>query len=306
MIKVQNLTKYYAEKVAISGLNFQINKGEVVGLLGLNGSGKTTTIRILSGFLIPNEGEVWIDELNSFTEPIEIKRKVGYLPETPPLYEDFTVSDYLEFVAHIKGVQDISSEITRVCEKTNLINVKDSFIAHLSLGFRKRVGIAQALLGNPKVVIMDEPISGLDPRQIVEIRHLIKNLSQEHTVIISSHILSEVYLVCDRFLFLHEGKLVYDYSRTQLENEMQKISELHIGLRSSSKIACQTFLENISKETIVKIIEENKDYYLFSVKPTDIDSYRDQLLLGLHTKDFKLELLKKEDLTLEQFFIDRI
>ena len=113
-------------------------------------------------------------------------------------------------------------------------------------------------------------------------------------------------MVCDRFLFLHEGKLVYDYSRTQLENEMQKISELHIGLRSSSKIACQTFLENISKETIVKIIEENKDYYLFSVKPTDIDSYRDQLLLGLHTKDFKLELLKKEDLTLEQFFIDRI
>ncbi len=306
MIKVQNLTKYYSDKLAISDLNFQINKGEVVGLLGLNGSGKTTTIRILSGFLIPNEGEVWIDELNSFSEPIEIKRKVGYLPETPPLYEDFTVSEYLEFVSHLKAVSDVSSEIARVCEATNLTQVKDHYISHLSLGFRKRVGIAQAILGHPKVVIMDEPISGLDPRQIVEIRSLIKNLSLEHTVIISSHILSEVYLVCDRFLFLHEGKLVYDYSRAQLEAEMQKISELHIGMRSSSKIACQSFLENISKEVEVKLLEENKDYYLFSVKPSDIDSYRDQLLLGLHTKDFKLELLKKEDLTLEQFFINRI
>jgi ABC-2 type transport system ATP-binding protein len=306
MIKVQNLTKYYSDKLAISDLNFQINKGEVVGLLGLNGSGKTTTIRILSGFLIPNEGEVWIDELNSFSDPIEIKRKIGYLPETPPLYEDFTVAEYLEFVSHLKGVSNVSDEISRVCEATNLSEVKDRYISHLSLGFRKRVGIAQAILGSPKIVIMDEPISGLDPRQIVEIRSLIKNLSLEHTVIISSHILSEVYLVCDRFLFLHEGKLVYDYSRAQLEAEMQKISELHIGLRSSSKLACQSFLENISKEVEVKLLEENKDYYLFSVKPSDIDSYRDQLLLGLHTKDFKLELLKKEDLTLEQFFINRI
>lgn len=306
MIKVQNLTKYYSEKLAISDLNFQINKGEVVGLLGLNGSGKTTTIRILSGFLIPNEGEVWIDELNSFSDPIEIKRKVGYLPETPPLYEDFTVSDYLEFVAHLKSVSNISSEIKRVCEKTNLIEVKDSYISHLSLGFRKRVGIAQAILGSPKIVIMDEPISGLDPRQIVEIRHLIKGLALEHTVLLSSHILSEVQLVCDRFLFLHEGKLVYDYSRAQLEKEMQKISELQIGLRGSSKEECKSFLEKILEGVIVKVLEENNDYYLFSVRPENMDSYRDKLLISLTGKNFKLELLKKEDLTLEQFFIDRI
>lgn len=222
MIKVQNLTKYYSDKLAISDLNFQINKGEVVGLLGLNGSGKTTTIRMLSGFLIPNEGEVWIDDLNSFSDPIEIKRKVGYLPETPPLYEDLTIRDYLEFVARIKSVSNIESEIKRVCEVTNLMDVIDQYISHLSLGFRKRVGIAQAILGFPKIVIMDEPISGLDPRQIVEIRHLIRNLSKEHTVLLSSHILSEVYLVCDRFIFIHEGKLVYDYSRVDLEKEMQK------------------------------------------------------------------------------------
>jgi ABC-2 type transport system ATP-binding protein len=306
MIKVQNLTKYYSEKAAINGLNFQINKGEVVGLLGLNGSGKTTTIRILSGFLIPNEGEVWIDELNSFSDPLEIKRKVGYLPETPPLYEDFTVSEYLEFVAHLKGISNSAEEIARVCQRTNLVEVKDNYISHLSLGFRKRVGIAQAILGTPKIVIMDEPISGLDPKQIVEIRHLIKNLASEHTVIISSHILSEVYLVCDRFLFLQEGKLVYDYSRAQLEEEMQKLSVLQIGLRSTSKLACQAFLEDISTESEVKLVEETNDYYLFSVKPKNIDSYRQQLLLGLHTKDFQLELLKKEDLTLEQFFINRI
>ncbi len=263
MIKVQNLTKYYSDKLAISDLNFQINKGEVVGLLGLNGSGKTTTIRMLSGFLIPNEGEVWIDDLNSFSDPIEIKRKVGYLPETPPLYEDLTIRDYLEFVARIKSVSNIESEIKRVCEVTNLMDVIDQYISHLSLGFRKRVGIAQAILGFPKIVIMDEPISGLDPRQIVEIRHLIRNLSKEHTVLLSSHILSEVYLVCDRFIFIHEGKLVYDYSRVDLEKEMQKISELQIGLRGNSKEECKSFLENIIQNVEVKLLEENKDYYLF-------------------------------------------
>ncbi|MBK8398036.1 MAG: ABC transporter ATP-binding protein [Leptospiraceae bacterium] len=306
MIKVQNLTKYYSDKLAISDLNFQINKGEVVGLLGLNGSGKTTTIRMLSGFLIPNEGEVWIDDLNSFSDPIEIKRKVGYLPETPPLYEDLTIRDYLEFVARIKSVSNIESEIKRVCEVTNLMDVIDQYISHLSLGFRKRVGIAQAILGFPKIVIMDEPISGLDPRQIVEIRHLIRNLSKEHTVLLSSHILSEVYLVCDRFIFIHEGKLVYDYSRVDLEKEMQKISELQIGLRGNSKEECKSFLENIIQNVEVKLLEENKDYYLFGVRPENLDSYRDKLLFNLTGKGFKLELLKKEDITLEQFFIDRI
>lgn len=133
-----------------------------------------------------------------------------------------TIRDYLEFVARIKSVSNIESEIKRVCEVTNLMDVIDQYISHLSLGFRKRVGIAQAILGFPKIVIMDEPISGLDPRQIVEIRHLIRNLSKEHTVLLSSHILSEVYLVCDRFIFIHEGKLVYDYSRVDLEKEMQK------------------------------------------------------------------------------------
>ena len=306
MIKVQNLTKYYSDKLAISDLNFQINKGEVVGLLGLNGSGKTTTIRMLSGFLIPNEGEVWIDDLNSFSDPIEIKRKVGYLPETPPLYEDLTIRDYLEFVARIKSVSNIESEIKRVCEVTNLMDVIDQYISHLSLGFRKRVGIAQAILGFPKIVIMDEPISGLDPRQIVEIRHLIRNLSKEHTVLLSSHILSEVYLVCDRFIFIHEGKLVYDCSRVDLEKEMQKISELQIGLRGNSKEECKSFLENIIQNVEVKLLEENKDYYLFGVRPENLDSYRDKLLFNLTGKGFKLELLKKEDITLEQFFIDRI
>lgn len=306
MIKVQNLTKFYSEKPAISGLNFQIKDGEIVGLLGLNGSGKTTTIRILSGFLIPNDGDVWIDDFNLFHDPLEIKKKIGYLPETPPLYEDFTVSGYLEFVARLKGVSDVSSELIRVCQKANLEEVKDQYISHLSLGFRKRVGIAQSILGSPKTVIMDEPISGLDPKQIVEIRYLIKGLAKEHTVIISSHILSEVHLVCDRFLFLHQGKLVYDYSKEQLEAEMRKISELHVGLRSSSKLACQTFLESIDPNAEVKILEGDNDYYLFSIKPHDIQIYRDQMLLGLHTKDFKLELLKKEDLTLEQFFIDSI
>lgn len=307
MIRVQNLTKYYGDKLAIDSLNFDISRGEVAGLLGINGSGKTTTLRILSGYLIPSSGEVWIDELNNFTHPMEVKKRVGYLPETPPLYEDMTVRDYLDFVCNIKSIESKSEEIEKVVVKTNLKEVLHKLIAHLSLGYRKRVGIAQSIIGNPGIVIMDEPISGLDPRQIVEIRNLIKSLAKEHTVLVSSHILNEIYLTCNRFLFLQEGKLILDLTKEKLEEQLHKISTLEIGLKGGSKSETEKFLKLIEQNLEVKFLEEEAGTFIYSVKSPDPQSYRDKLISKLAAeKTFKLEVLKRQEITLEQFFMDKV
>ncbi len=203
MIKVKILSKFFGKNLAIDRLNLELGEGEIVGLLGLNGAGKSTTIRILTGYLIASDGICEIDGINTFENPLEVKKKIGYLPETPPLYPELSVQDYLKFAARIKQVSSelIDSEIDRVCERTFLTDVRKNDIETLSLGFRKRVGIAQALLGNPRIVILDEPVSGLDPKQIVEIRNLIHSLKDGHTILLSSHILPEVYKTCNRFLF---------------------------------------------------------------------------------------------------------
>jgi ABC-2 type transport system ATP-binding protein len=306
MITVKNLTKYYSDKCAIQNLEFEINKGEIVGLLGLNGSGKTTTIRILSGYLIPTEGEVWIEGINLFSNPLEIKKKIGYLPESPPLYEELSVYSYLEFVARLKSVQDIPNEIEISCKKTNLTHVKENLISTLSLGYRKRVGIAQALLGNPEIVIMDEPISGLDPKQIVEIRNLIKQLSKSHTIFLSSHILSEVYQTCDRFLFLQDGKILYNYTKKSFEEEVDKLSDLEIGLSGKSKDELEQFLKSIDSDSVIDLKSEETSYFLFRVKTKNQNQFKSNLLLGLNKEQISLELLKKDELTLEEFFVKRV
>ncbi|MDX1959746.1 MAG: ABC transporter ATP-binding protein [Leptospiraceae bacterium] len=307
MITVDNLTKYYGDKLAISNLKFELKKGEIVGLLGLNGSGKTTTIRILTGFLIPTEGSVSIDGINNFSEPIEAKKKIGYLPETPPLYEDMDIESYLTYVAKIKGIDDskIESELKRVMEKTSVTDVSQKLIAHLSLGYRKRVGIAQALLGNPPVIIMDEPISGLDPKQILEMRNMITGLKGEHTVLVSSHILSEVYKTCDRFLFIHEGKLLYNYSRVELDKELTKYSNLEISIKGKTKEDTIQFLKQIDPNVeIINIEEELLSLALhFTLKPSDQDSFRETLYSTVKQNGLVLQYFKNQDLTLEQIFL---
>lgn len=306
MIKVENLTKFYTDKPAIQNVNFEIPKGEIVGLLGLNGSGKTTTIRILSGFLIPTEGEVFFDGMNLFENPNEIKKRIGYLPEAPPLYEDMNIESYLEFVSRLKGVENISEEIERVCKKTNLIEVKKKFISHLSLGFRKRVGIAQALLGNPEIIILDEPISGLDPKQIVEIRNLIIELGKEHTILLSSHILSEVYQTCDRFLFLHEGTILHNYTKKNFEQELKNLSELEISLSGKSKEISENFLKGIDGSAKIEFISGTEEKFLFQIKTDDQKKFKDKFLGSILSSGMELESIQRKDLTLEQFFVNRI
>ena len=210
MIEVSHLTKRYGGHTAVSDLSFTIEKGQIYGFLGPNGAGKSTTMNIMTGCLAASEGEVRIDGHDIFEEPQQAKRLIGYLPEQPPLYLDRTPREYLTFVGRAKGIKDktLPEQIGRVMEVTQITDVADRLIKHLSKGYRQRVGIAQALLGDPEVVILDEPTVGLDPKQIIEIRSLIQSLGQKHTVILSSHILSEVQAVCQTILIISKGHLV--------------------------------------------------------------------------------------------------
>lgn len=213
MIEVQNLTKRYRDRSAIDGLTFSVNEGEILGFLGPNGAGKSTTMKILTGFLPPSEGTAKVAGFDVFEQPLEVKRRIGYLPETPPLYPEMTVRGYLKFVATLKQVpgRELKSEVERVAERTGVTNVMDRVIQNLSKGYKQRVGIAQALLGSPPVLILDEPTEGLDPSQRAEVRSLIKGLAGKHTLILSTHILPEVTMTCEKVLIINQGKMVaYD------------------------------------------------------------------------------------------------
>ena len=210
MIEAKNLTKRYRDRIAIENLTFSVNEGEILGFLGPNGAGKTTTMRILSGFVPPSEGSAKIAGFDVFEDPLEVKRRLGYLPETPPLYPEMTARGYLRFVGRLKGVpsRQLGSEIERVSNLTGIQEVIDRVIKNLSKGFRQRVGVAQALLNNPPVLILDEPTEGLDPAQRAEVRSLIKKLAGKHTVILSTHILHEVTMTCEKVLIINQGRIV--------------------------------------------------------------------------------------------------
>lgn len=208
MIEVSHLTKRYGSHLALDDLSFTIPEGQIYGLLGSNGAGKSTTMNILTGCLAATSGRVRIDGVDIFEDPMAAKKHLGYLPELPPLYMDRTPEEYLRFVARAKGIGEVRGELERVMALTQITDVKDRLIRNLSKGYRQRVGIAQAILGDPDIIILDEPTVGLDPRQITEIRELIQKLGENKTVILSSHILSEVQAVCDSILILSRGKLV--------------------------------------------------------------------------------------------------
>ncbi len=228
MVHVHNLTKRYGSLVAVENLSFRLDRGDVLGFLGPNGAGKTTTMRIITGYMPPTKGTVQIEGVDIFDNPLQAKKLIGYLPETPPLYLDMTVAEYLDFVADIKQVKrkEKKSRIFYVLEKCGLSDVRKRIIGHLSKGYRQRVGIAQALVNNPSVLILDEPTIGLDPLQIIEIRDLIKSLSGERTVILSTHILPEVTMICSKVVIINEGKMV-------LEESLDYLSE---GLRNSRSL----------------------------------------------------------------------
>ncbi|WP_413584985.1 ABC transporter ATP-binding protein [Bdellovibrio sp. HCB274] len=230
MITVKDLTKDYGPRRAIDHLNFTVNKGDVVGFLGPNGAGKSTTMKIITGFMAPSHGSASVAGFDVFENPLEVKKRIGYLPETPPVYGDMYVGDYLRYVAALKQVpkDKIEKSVDMAIEKTNLGEVQKRLIHHLSKGFRQRVGIAQAIVSDPEVLILDEPTVGLDPKQVAEIRDLIKALRGQHTIILSTHILPEVQATCEKIIIINKGKIVIEDSIHHLATMEQGQSRLNI------------------------------------------------------------------------------
>lgn len=236
MIEVVNLTKRYGEMVAIDSLNFKVNKGEVVGFLGPNGAGKSTTMKIITGFMAPSSGLAKVSGFDVFESPLEVKKRIGYLPETPPVYLDMRVNEYLNYVADLKGVEKSKrrSMVAAAIEKTHLESVEKRLIHNLSKGFKQRVGIAQALVSDPEVLILDEPTVGLDPKQVAEIRDLIKALRGQHTIILSTHILPEVQATCERIVIINKGRIVAQDSLDNLSNLKTGGRRVHLRVKKSS------------------------------------------------------------------------
>jgi ABC-2 type transport system ATP-binding protein len=223
LITVENLTKRFPAKTAIEGMSFQVEKGEILGFLGPNGAGKTTTMRIITGYMPASDGTVRVDGFDVFEKPIDVRKRIGYLPENPPLYLEMNVAGYLRFVAKIKGVPNdkLDSEVERVMDRVNITDVRERIISKLSKGYKQRVGLAQALLNDPPVLILDEPTIGLDPKQIHEVRELIKDLAGNHTVVLSTHILPEVEQTCHRVIIIDRGKIVAVDTPQNLRSQLQ-------------------------------------------------------------------------------------
>lgn len=243
MIEVSHLSKSYGDYTAVSDVSFSANKGEIVGFLGPNGAGKTTTIRMLATYLPPSAGRASVAGFDIVTQADEVRKRIGYLPENPPLYPEMTVREYLWFVAEIKGVPRAAmvERIDRVMERCFIADVRNKLCQHLSRGYRQRVGLAQAIIHDPEVIILDEPTSGLDPKQIIEIRQLIRSLGQSHTVLLSTHILPEVSMVCSKVVIINRGKVVIESALNQLTRD---------------KDLEQIFLESVSREDALETARE--------------------------------------------------
>lgn len=256
MIEVKNLVKRYGNQTAVDHLSFTVEKGQILGFLGPNGAGKSTTMNIITGYISATEGTVTVNGLDVYEEPEEVKRMIGYLPEFPPLYPDMTVKEYLHFVADIKkdNKHEKNKMISDIMEATMITSVSDRLIKHLSKGFKQRVGLAQAIMGYPELIILDEPTVGLDPKQIIEIRELIKELSKNHTVILSSHIMQEVSAVCDTVMIIDKGKLVLSDKPENLSNRLGTSGRLQLTVKGKKA----SVIENLKKIPGVNNIEENE------------------------------------------------
>ncbi len=304
MIEIQNLTKTYGSNFAVDDISFKVNKGEIVGFLGPNGAGKSTTMNILTGYLSSNSGIAKIGGIDILENPAEAKKLIGFLPEQPPLYLDMTVDEYLNFVYDIKKcTYNRKLHLEEIRKVTKIDDVKKRLIKNLSKGYRQRVGIAQALIGNPPVIIFDEPTVGLDPKQIIEIRNLIRNLGKTHTVILSTHILSEVQSVCDRIIIINEGKIIAD-------EKTENITEAVDDNRKYSVKVCgpqrdvQRALSNISGVISVEATGERElDSYTFVVESQKGVDIRKPIFYAMSQNGYPIIGLEALSMNLEDVFI---
>ena len=304
MIQVTGLTRRYGSVLAVSDLSFSIKEGEIVGFLGPNGAGKTTTMNMLTGCLRPSAGTIMLGGFDIDTDAAEARKKIGYLPETPPLYPDMTVEEYLDFVYRLKQCKLPQEEhIRQVCTMAGLTDVYGRIIRNLSKGYRQRVGLAQALIGNPDILILDEPTVGLDPKQIIEIRETIRSLGQNHTVILSSHILPEVQAVCDRILVIHHGKIVADGTSAELSERMEGAEQLDMTIEGEPAGVLSTLraVPGIA-EAIVTQEDGKKSIYRITAEP-DAD-IRHSVFDALSQNHMPILSMQQVELSLEDIFLE--
>lgn len=305
MIEVKNLVKLYGDKRAVDDVTFTVQKGEVLGFLGQNGAGKSTTMNIITGYLSSTSGTVTIDGHEILEDPIEVKKRIGYLPEHPPLYLDMTVKDYLGFMFDLKKVKlPKKQHIEEICNVVKIADVYNRVIKNLSKGYRQRVGLAQALLGNPDVLIMDEPTVGLDPKQMIEIRNLIKSLGQRHTVILSSHILSEVQMICDRVIVINKGKLVADGTPDSLSQSMSTDHKLLVRVAGPQE-EVKKLLAKIPGMQEVNLMgqRETGEVYDFSLEAEKGMDIRREVFKRLAERSWPILGMRSSELSLEDIFL---
>lgn len=306
MIEVKNLVKKYGNHTAVKNLSFKVEKGQVYGFLGPNGAGKSTTMNIIIGYLSATEGEVLINGHSILDEPEEAKRYIGYLPEIPPLYIDMTVMEYMKFVAELKKIpkKDRNKNIAQAMEMAKILEVKDRLIKHLSKGYKQRVGIAQAILGFPEIIILDEPTVGLDPKQIIEIRDLIKKLSENHTIILSSHIMQEISAVCDHILIINKGEVVAEGTPDQLKELSQPTQEVKLSIKGT-KSSVENLLKGMTKvhkyQFSVSEEEGMVDVTVFAKKGEDI---REDLFRTFAKAELPILFMSSIVKSLEDIFLE--
>jgi len=305
LIEVSNLTKKYGQNVAVDNISFTVSEGEIVGFLGPNGAGKSTTMNMITGYISSTEGSVKINGFDILEQPEEAKRRIGYLPELPPLYMDMDVVEYLNFVADLNGLKKAEKikMVAQVMETTQITHMKNRLIKNLSKGYKQRVGLSQALIGNPDVLILDEPTVGLDPKQIIEMRDVIKNLGRKHTIILSSHILSEVSAVCDRVIILAQGKIVASDTPENLSKRLTQTNRLSVRVKGPKEEVVNTLrnIENVEKAYFVTSKETGTvDVVVEGKEGTDI---REDVFGTLTQKSYPILSMTSMDLTLEEIFL---
>lgn len=305
MIEIRNLVKYYGDIKAVDDVTFTVNRGEILGFLGPNGAGKTTTMNILTGFLSATSGTVTINGHDILEEPQLAKKSIGYLPENPPLYLDMTVIEYLKFVAELKGVSADQRlrQLAEIMKLVRITDVSNRLIKNLSKGYRQRVGLAQALVGNPEVLVLDEPTVGLDPKQIIDIRNLIKELGKKHTIILSSHILPEVQAVCERVVIINRGAIAAEDTPEGLSKKMAKTSRIELTAEGPVKEIIQKIRMIPGVEHVEAIIEKEDNITIFEIENKTGEDVRRQVFFEMARSSWPIIEMKSLDPTLEDIFL---
>jgi gliding motility-associated transport system ATP-binding protein len=304
VIEVQHLTKRYGPVTAVDDISFTVQRGEILGFLGPNGAGKTTTMRVLTGYMPPTDGKAVVAGYDVFEQPIEAKRRTGYLPETPPLYPDMTVRDYLSFVARIKGVPrgERTARIDEMMQKTRIADVANRHCGKLSKGYRQRVGLAQALMHNPEVLILDEPTAGLDPKQIIETRQLIKALAGDHTIILSTHILPEVSQTCQRVVIINRGKVVAVDTPDNLTSRLRGSETMYLQVDAGGADVASV-LQRVSGVTRVAITDTKQQVVGYEVDSEAGRDVRRELAAAVVGRGWGLLEMRPMRLSLEEIFL---